>query len=124
MHKNEISEIKYWDVNDYHLGEPVGGTEDEIAEELESLLIDSFKYRLLSDVPVGVFLSGGIDSSTLTALLQKNTNARLKTFSIGFYDDKYNEADWAKKIAEHLGTEHIEYYVSVNDCFGGHRTPS
>lgn len=116
MHNNEISVIKYWDANDYYLGEPVEGSEDEIAEELEALLIDSFKYRLLSDVPVGVFLSGGIDSSTLTALLQKNTSARLKTFSVGFYDDKYNEADWAKKIADHLGTEHVEYYMSANDC--------
>ncbi len=113
---NNVKEIKYWDIVDYYLEEPIKASEDEIAEELENLLIDSFKYRLVSDVPVGVFLSGGIDSTTLTALLQKNISTQLKTFTIGFYEDRYDEAKWAKKIANYLGTDHTEYYLSVKEA--------
>lgn len=114
---NRIEEKKYWDAVDYYLMEPFHLSEDEILEELESLLVDSFKYRLVSDVPVGVFLSGGIDSSLLTALLQKNVDVRLKTFSIGFYESTFNEAEWAKKIANYLGTDHTEFYVSAREAF-------
>lgn len=112
---NEIKEVKYWDILDYYEQEKLNGSEDEIAEELEEILLDSFKYRLISDVPVGVFLSGGVDSSLLTAMLQKNINSQLKTFSIGFYEDRYNEAKWAKKIADYLGTDHTEYYLSEKE---------
>ena len=110
---NNLKEVKYWDIVDFYLEEPIDASEDEIAEELENLLVDSFKYRLVSDVPVGVFLSGGIDSTTLTALLQKNISTQLKTFTIGFYEDRYDEAKWAKKIANYLGTDHTEYYLSA-----------
>jgi len=111
-----LEETKYWDAVDFYLEEPFRASETEIAEELENLLINSFKYRLVSDVPVGVFLSGGIDSSLLTALLQKNISNKLKTFSIGFYESSYNEAEWAKKIANYLGTDHTEYYVSEREA--------
>jgi len=114
---NNLKEVKYWDIVDFYLEEPIDASEDEIAEELENLLIDSFKYRLVSDVPVGVFLSGGIDSTTLTALLQKNISTQLKTFSIGFYEDRFNEAKWSKRIANYLGTDHTEYYLSVKEAF-------
>lgn len=113
---NDIEEVKYWDIVDYYLQDPIEKSEDEILEELESILIDSFKYRLVSDVPVGVFLSGGIDSTTLTALLQNNISTQLKTFSIGFHESEYNEAKWAKKIADYLGTDHTEYYLSVREA--------
>jgi len=115
---HKVQEVKYWDINDYYLQSPLASSEEEIVEELESLMIDSFKYRLVADVPVGIFLSGGIDSSLLTALLQKNTNNQLKTFTIGFHEDKFNEATWAKKIADHLETDHTEYYLSVKECLG------
>ncbi len=114
---DDLREIKYWDIVDFYLEEPINASEDEIAEELEDLLIDSFKYRLVSDVPVGVFLSGGIDSSAVTALLQKNINTQLKTFSIGFYEDRFDEAKWAKKIANYLETDHTEYYLSIKEAF-------
>ncbi|NIT13497.1 MAG: asparagine synthetase B, partial [Candidatus Dadabacteria bacterium] len=80
------------------------------------LLIDSFKYRMVSDVPVGVFLSGGIDSSLVTAVLQKHMNTQIKTFSIGFHEDRYNEAHHAKRIADYLGTDHTEYYISEKEA--------
>ncbi|MGH7801343.1 MAG: asparagine synthase (glutamine-hydrolyzing) [Thermodesulfobacteriota bacterium] len=111
-----VKEVKYWDIVDFYLEEPINLSEDEITEELENLLVDSFKYRLVSDVPVGVFLSGGIDSTTLTALLQKNISTQLKTFSIGFYEENLDEAKWAKKIANYLETDHTEYYLSVKEA--------
>ncbi len=113
---NKIEEVKYWDILDYYEQDKLTASEDEITEELEQILIDSFKYRLVSDVPVGVFLSGGVDSSLVTALLQKNVNTQLKTFSIGFYEDKYNEAHHAKRIADYLGTDHTEYYISEKEA--------
>ena len=115
---NKIEEVKYWDILDYYEQDNLNGSEDEIAEELEEVLVNSFKYRLVSDVPVGVFLSGGVDSSLVTALLQKNVNTQLKTFSIGFYEDKYNEAKHAKRIAEYLGTDHTEYYIPEKEAIG------
>lgn len=115
---NKTEEVKYWDVLDFYDKEPLKGTEEEIAEELEKILVDSFKYRLVSDVPVGVFLSGGVDSSLVTALLQKNIGSKLSTFSIGFHEARHNEAEWAKKIADYLGTEHTEYYLSEDDSLG------
>lgn len=114
---NNIEEIKYWDAVDFYLQDPIKKPENAILEELEGLLIQSFKYRLVSDVPVGVFLSGGIDSSILTALLQKNIDAKLKTFSIGFYENEFNEAEWAKKIANYLGTDHTEFYISAKEAY-------
>ena len=113
---NKIEEVKYWDILDYYEQDKLTASEDEITEELEQILIDSFKYRLLSDVPVGIFLSGGVDSSLVTALLQKNVNTQLKTFSIGFYEDEYNEAHHAKRIADYLGTDHTEYYISEKEA--------
>jgi len=117
-HEHNLKEVKYWDINDYYLQDELTGSEEEISEELESLMIKSFNYRLIADVPVGIFLSGGIDSSLVTALIQKNTNHQQKTFTIGFTEDKFNEATWAKKIADHLETDHTEYYLSVKECLG------
>ena len=113
---NSITEVKYWDIADYYNAVPLNKSEDEVAEELEDILIDSFKYRLISDVPVGVFLSGGIDSTIVTTLLQKNIDTKLKTFTIGFIEDRFNEAESAKKIAKFLGTDHTEYYLSEKDA--------
>ncbi|MCY3973394.1 MAG: asparagine synthase (glutamine-hydrolyzing) [Candidatus Dadabacteria bacterium] len=113
----EITKRRYWNIADYYNMPPHSGTEDEIAEELEKLLIDSFKYRLVSDVPVGLFLSGGIDSSIVAALLQKHVSTPIKTFTIGFQDKKYDEARYAREIAEYLGTDHTERYLLEDDMF-------
>ncbi len=93
---------KYWDIYDFYLMDKFTKSQEEIKKELEVLLIDSCQLRLVSDVPVGVFLSGGYDSSTVTALLQTNQNEKLNTFTIGFKQKELNEADDAKKIAQLL----------------------
>lgn len=86
----------------------------EAVEELEKQLIEAFKLRMVSDVPVGVFMSGGIDSTTVAGILQKHYGS-ISTFTIGFDDEKYNEADKAKIIANHLGTDHHEMYCSEKE---------
>jgi len=88
-------------------------SEDVLLSQLETLLEDAVKRRQLSDVPLGTFLSGGIDSSIVTALAQKNSLNPLKTFTIGFSEAKYNEAEYAKAIAQYLGTDHHELYLSA-----------
>jgi asparagine synthase (glutamine-hydrolysing) len=100
-------------------GEPtLTGSEDELERRLESLLVDACRYRMVSDVPVGVFLSGGLDSSLVTALLQHYGGGEIRTFTIGFDDPRYDESRWAKKVAAHLGTHHTEKIVTANDMLG------
>lgn len=117
-----IKTEKYWDVKRFFMkGQEekdkwLKKKEEDLAEELESILVDSFKLRLVSDVPVGVFLSGGIDSSTVCALLSKE-GFKLKTFTIGFYEKEYNEAEYAKRVAEYLGTDHTELYCTPKEAF-------
>ncbi len=96
---------RYWSVLD-HAGRRNGRAEAEVAEELEALMSDAFGYRMIADVPVGVFLSGGADSSLVSALLQKRGGEPLKTFTIGFDDPRYDESPFAGAVARHLGTEH------------------
>lgn len=85
--------------------------ETAAADELEKVLAQSFKERMVSDVPVGVFLSGGIDSTLVAAMLQKDSTSRLKTFTVGFEEKGYNEAEEAKNTAVHIGTDHQELYL-------------
>lgn len=86
-------------------------------EELHALLRDAVRRRLVSDVPVGAFLSGGIDSSLITALMQEASSRPIRTFSIGFENADYNEAPYAKAIARELGTCHDELYVTARDAW-------
>ncbi len=92
-------------------------SEESILDELESILSDSFALRLVSDIPLGVFLSGGVDSSLVAALLQRVSPKPLKTFTIGFHEQKYNEAPYAKEVASYLKTEHTELYCEPRDAY-------
>ncbi len=107
-----IQTDKYWDV-EYHPAE-VTQSEDEYLEELMALLKESIHRRLISDVPLGAFLSGGIDSSTVVGLMSQVSSERVKTFTIGFSERQYSEVDDAKSVADKFDTQHHEYNVSPN----------
>lgn len=108
---------QYWSIEDVYEQQAPKKERSEAAltEELEALLTESFELRMVADVPVGAFLSGGIDSSIVTALLQKKQDRQLKTFTIGFHDTAYNEAHHAKAVAQHLQTDHQEFYCTLED---------
>ena len=107
---------KYWDVYDSYNKPKLDISFNEAKVETEKLLQSAFDYRMVSDVPVGVFLSGGYDSACVTSLLQKNSSTKLKTFTIGVSDIGLNEAPFAKEIAKHLGTDHHEYECTEKDA--------
>lgn len=109
-------EIKtYWRPED-KIYPTVISNETDARQELERLLLSSVKYRMIADVPYGTFLSGGIDSSLVTALAQKHSSTPVKTFSIAFTESKYNEAQYARAVSQHLKTDHHEYTVTENDA--------
>ena len=116
LNSNSFTIMKYWDVIQHFRKTKTSVTYQQAQEELEQILIDSFSLRMVSDVPVGTFLSGGVDSSLVTAILQKQSTKPINTFTIGFEDEAFNEAPFAKKIAQYLGTNHTEYYCSNKDA--------
>jgi asparagine synthase (glutamine-hydrolysing) len=97
---------KYWDVPEYNTYEPP--SEEECLEELERRLAEAVKIRLISDVPLGALLSGGTDSSTVVALMARSSGKPVKTFSIGFKHADFNEAQYARMVADRFGTDHHE----------------
>src|SRR5450755_2476145 len=97
---------QYWDIPEYNTHAPKN--EEECLEELERRLFEATKIRLISDVPLGAFLSGGTDSSTVVALMARASSGPVKTFSIGFKKDDFNEANYARIVAEKFGTDHHE----------------
>lgn len=107
---------QYWNVYDAYNKPSLKISLPDVITETERLLTSAFQYRMVSDVPVGVFLSGGYDSSCVTALLQKNNTEKIKTFTIGVPDDGLNEAPFAKEIAAYLGTDHTEFYCTHKEA--------
>ena len=92
------------------------GTRREAADELERLLTNAIRGQMISDVPLGAFLSAGIDSTTIVSLMQQVSSGQVRTFTIGMNDPKYNEAAFAGEIARHLGTDHTEMYITEEDA--------
>ena len=114
--KRQLETTQYWNVYDAYNKPILDISLPEAIEETEKILTSAFQYRMVSDVPVGVFLSGGYDSSCVTAILQKNNTEKIKTFTIGVPDAGMNEAPFAKQIAAHLGTDHTEYYCTEKEA--------
>ena len=110
------SQNQYWNAKKYYEAPPIVGSEQEIIQHTKELLCSAVNYRMVADVPVGVFLSSGVDSSLVTSILQSSQSNKLKTFTIGFTDPNVDEAVQARKIAQYLGTDHHEYYATPDDA--------
>ncbi len=107
---------RYWDFPYEDAQTDPFRTEDECLEELRALLDEAVRVRLESEVPLGAFLSGGVDSSTVVGLMSRHATQPVKTFSIGFYEDSYNELKYARVAAQKFGTDHHEFIVTPDIC--------
>lgn len=115
--RGEIREEHYWDlVGSLQHTPRFEGSFVDAADRLELLLSNAISRQMVADVPIGAFLSGGIDSSAVTALMQANASRPVRTYSIGFAEAGFNEAERAKAVAEHIGSDHTEMFVTAADA--------
>ena len=105
LESSEFATHQYWDI-DYTQQKPYQGSFEMAKTELEKLLTDAVGLRMVADVPVGVFLSGGVDSSLIAAMAVKSTQEKVKTFSVKFNEKDFDESQYAQQVADHLGTDH------------------
>lgn len=117
VREESVTQYKYWDVAAKYNERKGSRIEDygQAKDSLKQLLKEAVRKRMVADVPVGAFLSGGYDSSLVCAVAQEMSSEPIKTFSIGFYDEKFNEAVYAKQVADVLGTDHQELYIDEQD---------
>jgi asparagine synthase (glutamine-hydrolysing) len=115
LQKGVLDIFSYWALED-EIDPAVLSNEKEARKTLKSLLESSVEYCLISDVPLGIFLSGGVDSSLVAAIARKVSGAPVKTFSIGFEEEKYNETQFARRVANHIQSEHHEFTVTEKDA--------
>jgi asparagine synthase (glutamine-hydrolysing) len=119
LQNRDAQAVQYWDARQVvtnGLANPFIGSPEDSVNALDKLLGHAVGQQMMADVPIGAFLSGGIDSSTIVALMQAQSSRPVHTFTIGFNEAEYNEAEYAKKVAKHLGTDHTELYVSEQEA--------
>jgi asparagine synthase (glutamine-hydrolysing) len=113
-----VKKVVYWSAREKVVAgvrNPLRSSTEAVVELLEGQLLEAVRDRMIADVPLGAFLSGGVDSSAVVALMQELSNSAVKTFSIGFAEEQFNEAHYAAAVAQHLGTDHTELYVTPSD---------
>jgi len=116
LKSQKISKRKYWDVIDFYNKPKIDISDKEAIDKTEELFQSAFNYRMVSDVPVGVFLSGGYDSSTVAAIIQNQISTKLNTYTIGFKEKGFDESPYAKEVSKYLGTNHTEYYCTHKEA--------